>query len=84
MRIFGYGSLVNRATHGHAPAEPRTLAGWRRVWVHSAHRPVAILSVERAPGAEIDGLVLPVAEADRPALIEREAAYELDEAEAAG
>ena len=73
-RVFGYGSLVNRATHAMAPAVPARLAGWRRVWVHVAARPVAFLSVRRAPGA-ILGLAAEVEPGGWPALDAREAAY---------
>ncbi|WP_413852704.1 gamma-glutamylcyclotransferase family protein [Albidovulum sp.] len=72
--FFGYGSLVNRATHGHAPAAPARLAGWRRVWRHTALRPWPFLSVE--PGtAGIDGLVAAVPRGDWAALDLRESAY---------
>ena len=75
MRVFGYGSLVNRGTHAHSPAERLTVRGWRRVWRHTGLRPVPFLTVEPAQGVEIDGLAFPVAEAERPALLERESAY---------
>lgn len=74
-RFFGYGSLVNRSTHGWPDARPATLPGWRRVWVHTALRPVAYLSVERA-AAEIDGLTAEVVAGDWAALDAREAAYD--------
>jgi len=73
--FFGYGSLVNRATHGFAGARPARLAGWRRVWRHTTLRPVAYLTVVPDPGAEIDGLIAPVPGDDWPALDAREAAY---------
>jgi hypothetical protein len=72
--FFGYGSLVNRATHDHAPARPATLAGWRRVWRQTRLRPFAFLSAEPAPG-RIDGLVAAVPGDDWAALDRREAAY---------
>jgi hypothetical protein len=71
--IFGYGSLVNRATHDNA-AHPAELAGWRRVWRHTVFRPAAFLSVEPAPGIKIDGLVLQVP-GNLAALDAREKAY---------
>lgn len=74
--FFGYGSLVNRATHDHAPAVPARLAGWRRVWRHTAARPVAFLSVEPAPGVTIAGLVAAVPGGDWAALDQREHAYD--------
>ena len=73
--FFGYGSLVNRATHSYPGAIPARLPGWRRVWVHTAARPVAFLSVEPAPGVTIDGLLAEVPGADWSALDLREAAY---------
>ena len=74
-RFFGYGSLVNRATHDYPGAQPASLTGWRRVWVHAPVRPVAFLSVEPAPGVTIAGLVAKVPGADWAALDAREFAY---------
>jgi hypothetical protein len=76
MRVFGYGSLVNTATHSLGPGTPRRIDGWVRHWVHIGPREVAILSTRRCPGMSLDGLVLDVPETDRPALILREAAYD--------
>ncbi|MFU8776557.1 MAG: gamma-glutamylcyclotransferase family protein [Roseovarius sp.] len=73
--FFGYGSLVNRASHAFAGAVPAQLTGWRRVWRHTDLRPVAYLTVVPDPEAEIDGLIAPVPEVDWPALDAREAAY---------
>lgn len=75
--FFGYGSLVNRATHDHAPATPARLAGWRRVWRHTAIRRFAFLSAEPAGATDagIDGLVAAVPGDDWAALDLREAAY---------
>jgi hypothetical protein len=72
--FFGYGSLVNRATHDYAPAVKARLKGWRRVWRHTVLRPYAYLSVEPADTA-IDGLVAAVPGGDWSALDLREAAY---------
>lgn len=74
-RFFGYGSLVNRATHDYPGAQAASLTGWRRVWVHAAVRPAAFLSVERAPGVIIAGLLAEVPGADWAALDAREFAY---------
>ena len=74
-QFFGYGSLVNRATHDYPRTRPARLDGWRRVWVHTHLRPVAYLSVERAE-ASIDGLVAEVPDADWAALDLRERAYD--------
>ena len=73
--FFGYGSLVNRATHVFSDAHPARLRGWRRVWRHAALRPVAYLTAEPAPGVEIDGLIAHVPGNDWVALDERERAY---------
>lgn len=72
--FFGYGSLVNRATHDFAPGEPARLKGWRRVWRHTRLRDWPYLSAEPAEGG-IDGLVAAVAGADWAGLDLREAAY---------
>ena len=74
-QFFGYGSLVNRATHRYDDTRPARLDGWRRVWVHTRLRPLAFLSVEPSDGA-IDGLVVEVPGADWAALDAREAAYD--------
>lgn len=73
--VFGYGSLVNRATHDYASAHPAHIAGWRRVWRHVEGRSVAFLTVERSDGAVIDGLIAGVEEKDWPALDLREQSY---------
>jgi len=72
--IFGYGSLVNRATHDYARAHPATLRGWRREWRATTLREVAFLNVVPAPGSAIHGMMLGVAP-DDPALQAREYAY---------
>lgn len=72
--FFGYGSLVNRATHDYAPGEAVTLKGWRRVWRHTRLRDWPYLSAERAEG-EIDGLIAAVPNDDWALLDQREAAY---------
>lgn len=73
--FFGYGSLVNLRTHDYADPRPAQLFGWRRVWRHTSHRPVAYLSVERCEGHEIDGIVARVPGGDWAALDRREAKY---------
>ena len=74
-RFFGYGSLVNRRTHGYPDPRPLTVRGWRRAWRHTALRPVAFLTAVPSPGARIDGLTAAVPLADWAALDEREGAY---------
>ena len=74
-RFFGYGSLVNRRTHGYPDARPMRVTGWRRAWRHVASRPVAYLTAERAAGTALDGLTAGVPGGDWAALDAREAAY---------
>ncbi|MDX1785507.1 MAG: gamma-glutamylcyclotransferase family protein [Roseovarius sp.] len=74
--FFGYGSLVNRATHGYADPQPATLTGWRRVWRHTDLRPVAYLTVVPDPDCVIDGLIAGVPGDDWQALDVREGAYD--------
>ncbi len=74
--FFGYGSLVNRATHGFEDAHRARLAGWRRAWRHTRLRPVAFLTAVPAEGHAIDGLVAHVPGDDWAALDERERAYD--------
>ncbi|MEB8387519.1 gamma-glutamylcyclotransferase [Rhodobacteraceae bacterium KMM 6894] len=73
--FFGYGSLVNRATHHFQNAQPARLTGWRREWRHTNLRPVAFLTVVPDPKGEIDGLIAPVPDGDWAALDLREGAY---------
>lgn len=74
--FFGYGSLVNTATHDYLDPQPAQLEGWRRCWCHTPLRDVAFLSVEPAPGHQIDGLIAAVPDADWQALDAREFAYD--------
>lgn len=74
--FFGYGSLVNRATHDYATPRPARLGGWARAWRHTALRPVAFLTAVPAPGTVIEGLIAAVPNADWAALDAREWAYE--------
>lgn len=73
--FFGYGSLVNRATHDYPQAQAATLNGWRRVWVRTELRDVVFLSIHPAPGHRIDGLIASVPGADWAALDHRESGY---------
>ncbi|NDK33898.1 gamma-glutamylcyclotransferase family protein [Rhodovulum sulfidophilum] len=74
--FFGYGSLVNRATHGYRDAVRARISGWRRVWRHTPLRPVAYLTAKPAPGVTLDGLVAAVPGGDWTALDQREYAYD--------
>ena len=73
--FFGYGSLVNLATHDYLSPRPARLPGWRRVWRTTRLRRAAYLSAEPAPGVTIAGLVANIPGADWTALDAREAAY---------
>lgn len=73
--VFGYGSLVNPATHDYAETHPASLMGWRRVWRHAAGREVAFLTVVRSPGDQIAGAVARVQEDEWSALHAREQWY---------
>lgn len=74
--FFGYGSLVNRATHSYPRSAPAQVRGWRRVWTHTKLRKLAFLSVHPAHGEEIDGLIAAVPGHDWAALDARERAYD--------
>ncbi|WP_109669831.1 gamma-glutamylcyclotransferase family protein [Roseicyclus mahoneyensis] len=73
--FFGYGSLVNRATHDYPRAARAKVRGWARVWRGTSLRQVAYLSATEAPGVEIEGLIAAVPGGDWRALDRREAAY---------
>ncbi len=75
--FFGYGSLVNRATHFFEDAHRAQLSGWRRAWRHTNLRQRAFLTaVPSTPDSVIDGLVAHVPGDDWAALDEREHAYD--------
>lgn len=74
--FFGYGSLVNRATHAYPMPRAARLSGWARAWKHTALRPVAFLTAVRDPASTIEGLIAPVPGGDWVALDAREWAYE--------
>lgn len=73
--FFGYGSLVNRATHVYAPAHAARLVGWRRRWVHTDGRGTPFLTGVPDAGSAIDGLVARVPGGDWAALDLREEGY---------
>lgn len=75
-RFFGYGSLVNRATHDYPGVQRQRIKGWARAWRHTGLREVAFLTAVRAPGAEIEGLSADVPGSDWAALDAREFAYD--------
>lgn len=80
VAYFGYGSLVNRATHRTAIVEamPARLAGWRRFWRARPDMPgfpAALLTVRPEADAACDGLLV-VDRADNLAAVDaREARY---------
>lgn len=74
--FFGYGSLVNSATHDFADPRPARLKGWRRAWRHTDLREVAFLTVLPAPETEIEGMIAHVPGGDWVALDQREWAYD--------
>ncbi|NVO56480.1 gamma-glutamylcyclotransferase [Rhodobacteraceae bacterium B1Z28] len=74
--FFGYGSLVNLATHDFPDPRPACLKGWRRAWRHTDLRPVAFLTAIPDPESEIEGMIAHVPKNDWAALDEREWAYD--------
>ncbi|MGI9368001.1 MAG: gamma-glutamylcyclotransferase family protein [Ruegeria sp.] len=74
--FFGYGSLVNLATHDFPDPRPASLRGWRRAWRHTDLRPVAFLTAIPATGCEIDGMIAHVPKNNWAALDQREWAYD--------
>ncbi|MDD9923611.1 MAG: gamma-glutamylcyclotransferase [Boseongicola sp.] len=74
--VFGYGSLVNCATHSYEPASVASLAGWQREWRHVEGRTVAFLTISQRLDAKIDGLVTRVPDDDWEALDVREHSYD--------
>lgn len=73
--FFGYGSLVNRATHDYSDAHPARITGWRRAWRHVKGRKVAFLTAVPDPDSAIDGLIAHVPGGDWAVLDMREHAY---------
>jgi Gamma-glutamyl cyclotransferase, AIG2-like len=74
--VFGYGSLVNPATHDYPETRPAVARGWRRAWRRTSLRPVSFLTAVASVDAEIEGLVATVPAAAWPELDAREGAYE--------
>lgn len=74
--FFGYGSLVNLATHSYDDPRPAVLHGWRRVWQRTNLRKAAFLSVVPCPDTALHGVIARVPGADWLALDQREAAYQ--------
>lgn len=73
--FFGYGSLVNLATHDFSDAHPAVARGWRRAWRHTELRPVAFLTAVPDASCRIDGMIAHVPGDNWAALDLREHAY---------
>lgn len=74
--FFGYGSLVNEATHDFPDPQPARLSGWRRAWRHTDLRPVAFLTAVPDTDCAIEGMIAHVPQNDWAALDAREWAYD--------
>jgi len=74
--FFGYGSLVNLATHDYYDPQPARLKGWRRAWVQTSGRGISYLTGVPCANSEIDGLIAAVPGADWQALDLRETGYD--------
>jgi len=74
--FFGYGSLVNLATHDYGDPRPAVLHGWRRIWRQTHLRKAAYLSVTPCPETTLHGVIARVPRANWVALDQREAAYQ--------
>jgi len=74
--FFGYGSLVNLATHDYNDSQSARLKGWRRAWVQTSRRGISYLTGVPCANSEIDGLIAAVPNADWQALDLREAGYD--------
>lgn len=74
--FFGYGSLVNLATHDYGDPRPAVLLGWRRVWRRTNLRKAAYLSVKPCAETVLHGVIAQVPGANWVALDQREAAYQ--------
>lgn len=80
VAYFGYGSLVNRATHRTeiVHAVPARLIGWRRYWRPRPDMPgfpAALLTVREEEGAICEGLLIYDRAENLAAIDEREARY---------
>lgn len=74
--FFGYGSLVNRATHDFPDAQPARLHGWKRKWQATTLRQVAFLTITPDATCSLLGLIAHVPNDDWAALDQREWAYD--------
>lgn len=76
QRFFGYGSLVNAATHDYPSLAPSSVTGWRRAWRHTLGRDLAYLTAVPATDTILLGITAAVPNGDWAALDAREHAYE--------
>lgn len=73
--FFGFGSLVNTATHKYLAITPAIVTGWERAWVNNDHYDHAFLSVTGDASNAIQGLMAEVPNNDWAELDLREAGY---------
>lgn len=74
--FFGYGSLVNLATHTYGDAHPTVAHGWRREWRHTTLQSIAYLTAVPDQNSQIDGMIAHVPNDDWAALDLREHGYD--------
>lgn len=73
--FFGYGSLVNAATHKYKPVFKASLSGYKRAWRFSEPHDACFLTIIPDKTSTIDGLLAPV-EPNWETLDLRETAYD--------
>ena len=73
--FFGYGSLVNGATHAYPGLQAARLGGWGRGWRRAQGRRVSLLTA-LPDGGGIDGALARVPGGDWTALDAREMSYD--------
>ena len=73
--FFGYGSLVNLATHIYKDPQKASITGWRREWVTANTRNISFLSIRPDQNCRIDGMKANVSDIGWKALDERETGY---------
>ena len=74
--FFGFGSLVNTATHRYTAVAPATVNGWSRIWINSDQYEHAFLSVQPDETTDIQGLMAEVPDNDWTELDRRELGYQ--------
>lgn len=80
FKVFGYGSLVNRATlPPYVAAEQHVAGGYRRAWRVAGMTPrggACALNVRVEPEGEIEGVIFTFADEVWPLILERERRYD--------